>query len=232
MSGVTPGQRNREGTRGHRLRLAALIVGVALAWPPALMGQYLYESLSVSVGSSGTIYATGITNAGGMQEHSAYVSTVIRSPKGRMASRYTSVSSGGIARADTSLAFDGTDLGNYTASAGGGGNCPVMGDLGSGYASKLLKIGLQQVQFYWDTTQNPAYGCYYAKNCALAPTGSYCGPAFFTTSHNKGTPPNCYIYDSRRFYFVKVGTSLTWWQKGGDLYSDSYWAYPCDAAIP
>ncbi len=108
-----------------------------------------------------------------------------------------------------------------------------MGSLGYGYASQILKIGRQQVQFYWDTTQPYPSVCYYANNCEKAPAGSYCGPAFFTTSFNKAQPPHCYIYDSRRYYFVKIESTILWQkQTGGDYTSDRLWDYPCDAAIP
>jgi hypothetical protein len=108
--------------------------GVPRAWPfavwsicailacaPLLSGAYVYESVSYSVGSDGTIYATGITNAGGMQQHSAWVSTVIGSPGGRYGSGYQSVSSGGYAVANASLLAEDSDLGDYTVSASGGG---------------------------------------------------------------------------------------------------------------
>jgi hypothetical protein len=82
---------------------------------------YIYFSVSYSVGSDGTIYATGITNAGGMQQHSAYVTTTINSPKNRQGYGYQSVSSGGYAVANASLSLDDTDLGEYTIEANGGG---------------------------------------------------------------------------------------------------------------
>jgi hypothetical protein len=86
-----------------------------------LSGAYLYESVSYSIGSNGTIYATGVTNAGGMQDHSAWVWTVIGSPSGRLGEGYDSVNSGGYAVANASLAFDQTDIGAYDISASGGG---------------------------------------------------------------------------------------------------------------
>jgi hypothetical protein len=81
--------------------------------PGATPGRYLYESVSCSVGSDGTIYATGITNAGGMQQHPAWVSTVIGSPGGCYGSGYQSVSSGGYAVANASLLAEDSDLGEY-----------------------------------------------------------------------------------------------------------------------
>ncbi len=221
----------------RRLAPATYALGVLLAVEllsaqVALAQYYVDVSVDWSVGDDGTLYATGITNAGGMQEHSAYVATGITSPT-RQASWTASVYSGGYVRADTSLPFNENDVGNFSVWADGSADCPVFGPLGSAVVSKLLKAGTQQVQFYWDTTQNPQFGCYYANNCGSAPAGSYCGPPFFTTYLNKGTPPYCYIYDSRRYFFFKAGSTLVYQrQLGGDLFSDSLWAYPCDGAIP
>ncbi|MGD1155093.1 MAG: hypothetical protein ABSA41_04625 [Terriglobia bacterium] len=102
--------------------LAAQIIAVVLTLTPELFGQlYLYESVSASVGSDGTIYATGITNASGMQQHTAWVQTTIMSPRPRYGEGYQSVSSGGYAVANASLAFDETDLGDYIIEAYGTG---------------------------------------------------------------------------------------------------------------
>jgi hypothetical protein len=111
--------------------------------------------------------------------------------------------------------------------------CSIAGVIYLNSASLPVKIGTQQVQFYWDTTQNPNYDCYYANNCNYAPAGSYCGPAFFTTAFNKGAAPYCYIYDSRKYFFIKIGSSLNSWQTGQNNYfSDNISTYPCDAPIP
>lgn len=91
------------------------------SWTPGLFGQYIYESVYASVGSDGTIYATGITNAGGMQEHTAWVNVTIQSPGGRSNTGVWYAYSGGYAVANTSLAFDPNDLGDYDIFAIGGG---------------------------------------------------------------------------------------------------------------
>jgi hypothetical protein len=101
--------------------VAVQLILVALTCTPPLSGQYLYESVSYSIGSDGTIYATGVTNAAGMQQHSAWVVTNIVSPTGRAGEGQQSVSSGGYAVANASLAFDQNDLGEYTISAYGSG---------------------------------------------------------------------------------------------------------------
>ena len=123
--------------------------------------------------------------------------------------------------------------GDYTFSSEAEVICSAIGGaIYSATGSQSIKIGNQQVQFYWDTTQPPYSNCYYANNCEIAPAGSYCGPAFFTTSYNKAGSPYCYIYDSRRYFFVKIGSSLHWWQTDGDYPSDKQTDYPCDSPIP
>ncbi|MFZ0961284.1 MAG: hypothetical protein WAO35_10295 [Terriglobia bacterium] len=101
--------------------LMVQVIGAVLSCAPLLSGQYVHESVSYSIGSNGTIYATGVTNAGGMQAHSAWVSTEIYSPSGRVGSGYQSVPSGGYAVANASLELDDDDLGDYTIAAYGGG---------------------------------------------------------------------------------------------------------------
>lgn len=115
--------RPNKGGRLLRPWLAVQVVIVALTCAPLLSGAgaYLYVSESASVGSNGTLYATGVTNAGGMQVHSATVTINITSPKGRLAHAYGSVSSGGYAVATASLAFDTTDLGEYLSYVYGSG---------------------------------------------------------------------------------------------------------------
>jgi hypothetical protein len=113
---------------GHAIRrcplrpwLVAQLMGVVIALAPQLFGQYIYVSVSASVGSDGTLYATGVTNAGGMQAHSATVTTTVSSPIGRYAWASQSVSSGGYAVATASLAFDQNDCGSYLMYASGSG---------------------------------------------------------------------------------------------------------------
>jgi hypothetical protein len=119
------GQRSRYGPSNGidllRPWLAAQIVGVVLALAPQLFGANLCVSVSYSVGSDGTIYATGVNDAGHVQMHSCWVQTTIYSPGGRSGYGYQSVGSGGYAVANASLAFDQNDLGDYTIEAYGCG---------------------------------------------------------------------------------------------------------------
>lgn len=119
MNGLRSTYGHGKVSHARRVRLAVQLMCAVLACAPAFSGQPLYESVSYSVGADGTIYATGVTNAPGMQQHSASVETVIESPNGRGAEGYQSVSSGGYAVANASLAFDQTDLGQYTIYAYG-----------------------------------------------------------------------------------------------------------------
>ncbi len=214
-------------------RIVFFILAVAVVVSRPSYGVTLYSG--GSLGSTGTIYGWGVTDATyGGYTHTAYATATLRSPKGRTAtygrSAYNTV------RADVSLGWDETDLGTYSTTTTHRAYCNYMGWFINGtVTSAYFKIGVQQIQFYWDTFQDPPYGCYYAQNCQPAPAGSYCGPSFFSTSHNKLNPPYCYIYDSRRYIFFKSGSSLVCWKlpfSDDNYYSDSYWAYPCDAAIP
>lgn len=121
MNGLRSRYGPSKGTDLLRPWLAAQIIGVVLALAPQLFGAYLYVSMSVSVGSDGTIYATGVNNAGHIQMHSCWVQTTIHSPGGRSGYGYQSVSSGGYAVANASLAFNENDLGQYTIEAYGCG---------------------------------------------------------------------------------------------------------------
>ena len=218
-------------TTGFRALIPTGLLCIVLSCASNGFGQYVNEYLDVSIGSDGTIYATGTTDAGWMSEHSAWVETVIHSPAGRYGTGSANVDSGGYVSVDASLPLDSSDLGEYDVSATGDGNCYVYGDLGEAWAGATLKLGAQQVQFYWDSLQDPQYGCYYANNCGEIP-GTYCGPAFFTTGLNKGIPPYCYIYDSRRYAFIQIFGALYYWQLGGDYFSDTISTYPCDDPIP
>ncbi len=216
--------------RGGR-RLGPLLALCLLCARPASAQQYLTVSLQVSVGDDGTIYATGIADARSMFEHSADISTAINSPR-RAASADNTVSSGGYARADTLLPLDQTDTGDYTTTADGNANCPYAAGPASGSANKPIKVGRQQVRFVWDTTQNPAYGCVYDRNCTPAPAESYCGPTTFSKAQNPYVP-SCYNFVSRRYFFIKVyNTIIFQYQLDGDLSSQDASTYPCDAPIP
>jgi hypothetical protein len=96
-------------------------MGVVLVLTPQLFGQYLYVSVSASVASDGTILGTGVTYAGQMYVHSAYVKTTITSPNGNYSSASTSVSVGGYVAVTAQFPFDPNDLGDYTIEAEGTG---------------------------------------------------------------------------------------------------------------
>jgi hypothetical protein len=227
-------------------KIGAALLGIILLMflTPADVDGMSYGNVKYSdatMDSYGIIRGWGVTdaNSAGCYCHTAKVTTTITSPQGRTQTASDIYGGRGheYARADVSLGFLSTDVGNYTVSSTHWAYCPYCHCyfVNAAVTSTVFKIGAQQVQFYWDTFQDPPYGCYYANNCEPAPAGSYCGPAFFTTALNKGTPPYCYIFDSRRYIFFKAGGSLLWWKSPGtddNYYSDSLWAYPCDGAIP
>jgi hypothetical protein len=213
------------------LRSGAMAVALMVLATLPCRGSAWYAGMTA--GSNGTTYGWAVTEVTSQSVyHEAFVSVTLSSPNGRQDSLDTQ-SDQNTVREDVSLAFDENDLGDYFTDGTHSAYC----DFGEAWLFEevnsqfSIKIGFQQIQYYWDTLQPPQYGCYYSKNCPPS-TGSYCGPSFFTTPQNKVQAPHCYTYDSRRYFFVKVGGALSWWQWGDDYYSDSYWAYPCDAAIP
>ena len=96
-------------------RLLAWTIGATIAIAAAAQGVTTYSGSAVS--SYGTINGWGVTDAyaGGML-HTSYVSTTLRSPKGRTSSSGWRSSINSV-RADVSLGWDGTDLGTYTESS-------------------------------------------------------------------------------------------------------------------
>jgi hypothetical protein len=91
----------------------------------AALPSYAYSWYSgASVGSDGTVYGWGVTDATpppGMY-HTAYVYTTLTSPNGRVAN-YGQVSAPSTVREDVSLPFDPTDLGTYVVASLSSGFC-------------------------------------------------------------------------------------------------------------
>jgi hypothetical protein len=108
--------------------LARVSFVVVITFFTALRSQaYSYYS-GASVGSDGTVYGWGVTDATpppGMY-HTAYVYTTLTSPKGRVAD-YGWVSAPSTVREDVSLPFDPTDLGTYVVSSLSSGFCHTCG---------------------------------------------------------------------------------------------------------
>jgi hypothetical protein len=121
MEAMRSTHRHSRGRQLLRPQLAVQLIFIALICAPLLSGAYVHVSVSYSVGSDGTIYATGVNDAGHIQMHSCWVQTTIYSPGGRSGYGYQSASSGGYAVANASLAFDQNDLGEYTIEAYGCG---------------------------------------------------------------------------------------------------------------
>jgi hypothetical protein len=104
-------QRPRPGAFMSTLRRASLVAALALftALPSHANSGYS----GASVGSNGTVYGWGVTDATTYSMyHVAYVSTALYSPKGRY-NGYGMHSAQNSVREDVSLAFDPTDLGTY-----------------------------------------------------------------------------------------------------------------------
>lgn len=106
----------------NTLQRASLVLALTLF--AALPSQaYSYYS-GASVGSDGTVYGWGVTDATpppGMY-HTAYVYTTLTSPKGRVAN-YGQVSAPSTVRQDVSLPFDPADLGTYVVASLSSGFC-------------------------------------------------------------------------------------------------------------
>jgi hypothetical protein len=108
-----------ERTRAHRLKNTVRAAPRILAWTIALIvgaaasAQGITTYSGASVGSNGTIYGWGVTDAyvGGMV-HTAYVTTTLNSPHGRLANSGRRSGTNTV-RADLSLPWDPTDLGVY-----------------------------------------------------------------------------------------------------------------------
>jgi hypothetical protein len=112
------------GTGREPQLVSLIVILVALLSPPTVWGA-TYSG--ASVGSNGTTYGWGVTNVTtGSYIHTAYVTTTLRSPKGRTAIRNWQ-SAWNSVRADISLAWDSTDLGTYTTTSTHKAYCSQMG---------------------------------------------------------------------------------------------------------
>lgn len=148
--------------RRETFRLSVWVLGpvlaVCLLSPESAFGQlYVNISESESLGSDGTLYATGVTDAGGMPEHSAVSAVWITSPTGRTAQASASVPSGGIARSEAFLPSVQNDLGDYTIYTNGSADCSVTGWFGSGFASARITIGTSRTTY--KATRYPDGSC-------------------------------------------------------------------------
>jgi hypothetical protein len=138
--------------------LAASLFGLFLAtlWVPAgalgmTYGQVKYSD--ASMGSDGTIYGWGVTdaNSGGCYCHSAKVTTTLRSPNGRTQTFTRSTTIGQeYARADVYLLFDQNDVGNYTISSRHWAYCRYCSCnyINNALTSILLGVGFSFVCYY------------------------------------------------------------------------------------
>ena len=95
-----------------------------------------------SVGSNGIVYGWGFTDASAyMYIHTAYVTTTLRSPHGRVASS-GQLSAFNTVSSNVYLTWDSTDLGNYITTSDHLFVCIYMGpvDLGDSSASDTATI--------------------------------------------------------------------------------------------
>ncbi len=120
----------------RRGRAVFALVGIlaALLFAPRAAEAMTYGRVTysdISVDSNGTIYGWGITdaNSAGCYCHTAKVTTTITSPQGRTQTASDIYGGRGheYARADVSLGFLSTDVGNYTLSSTHWAFCPYCG---------------------------------------------------------------------------------------------------------
>jgi len=105
--------------------LFALTVAAIVAATP---GYGITTYSGASAGSNGTVYGWRVTDAyvGAYMTHTAYVTTTLRSPSGRLSSSGWQ-SATNYVRADVSLGWNATDLGNYTVESTHKAFCIYMG---------------------------------------------------------------------------------------------------------
>ena len=103
--------------------LATILLGVValLVLPSAAYSYSMYSG--TSVGGDGTVLGWGVTNASFPNMwHTAYVRSTLQSPNGRRVDSGT-LSNDNSVRADISLSYDGTDLGDYFVTSYSDGYC-------------------------------------------------------------------------------------------------------------
>ncbi len=112
---------------GHALPVSFGLAGlVAVFTLLTTMPSYADSVYSgASVGSDGTVYGWGVTDAQSMTSHTTHMTTTLTSPKGRQAT--SSPSDGDYTRADVNLPFLSTDTGTYTVVSLSWAFCPVLG---------------------------------------------------------------------------------------------------------
>jgi len=113
------------GTRRAFILASLTTVLAALVSPLRVWAVAGYSG--ASAGSDGTVYGWGVTDVTTYSYiHTAYVTTTLRSPNGRTATRAW-LSARNSIRADVSLAWDSTDLGTYTTTSTHKAYCTQMG---------------------------------------------------------------------------------------------------------
>lgn len=123
-----------------RAMARSLASTIALTLVVVASAQAYSAYSGASVGSSGTIYGWGVTEASDYyMTHTAYVTTTLRSPKGRAA--YSGMWAGGdTVRADISLSWDATDLGTYTTTSQHQYYCPLGGLIPMGESTNYTTV--------------------------------------------------------------------------------------------
>jgi len=139
-------------------KVAGRLLGIALVLlvAPRIAGAMTYGRVTysdMSVGSDGTIYGWGVTdaNSGGCYCHTAKVTTTIRSPNGRArtASDLYGSRDHEYARADVQLSFDQNDLGEYMESSVHWAFCPYCNCyyVNGGTTQSTMSISLAYTTF-------------------------------------------------------------------------------------
>jgi hypothetical protein len=155
--------------------LFGLLLMLALAGPPAkamTYGRVTYSDMSV--GSDGTTYGWGVTdaNSGGCYCHTAKVSTTIRSPNGRTRTASDLYGSRGheYARADVYLPFE--EEGDYTESSTHWAFCPYCACyyVNAAGSSKTLDFGHSVNWLKFDQYDEIGDKCVYIQIAGCSPT--------------------------------------------------------------
>jgi hypothetical protein len=111
------------GTSFFIMSLIGLVAAAVMFTAGASYADTLYSG--TSVGSNGTVYGWGVTDARSMSSHTTQTSSTLTSPHGRQASRSTS--GGSFTRIDLQLAFDPDDMGTFQENDTHWAFCPVLG---------------------------------------------------------------------------------------------------------
>ena len=111
-----------------------------------------------SVGSNGIVYGWGFTDAHAhMYVHTAYVTTTLRSPNGRVASSGR-VGAFNTVQSNVYLVWNSNDLGNYTVTSSHEFNCTFMGPVYLGNSNASDTAYVFTVSFSSPTVQPDGIG--------------------------------------------------------------------------